>query len=55
MSDLTPEQWAERQRVAMDARMDRWAAHLREVLRRSLGLGPERAPWEDTNDTKEAP
>lgn len=33
--------------VAITARMDRWAAHLREVLRKSLGIAPPRDPWNE--------
>lgn len=51
MSDIDP---YEARRIATHAQIDRWAAHLRELQRKALGLSPERAPWERTNENEEA-
>lgn len=42
MSDIDP---AKARDVSIDAQIDRWAAHLRELLRKSLGIAPPRDPW----------
>lgn len=54
---MTPDEvdaWAARQRIALDARMEGLAARMRMALRKSLGLGPERAPWDEPNENEGA-
>lgn len=40
-------------RVRADAEIDQWAAHIREALRKSMGIPPPRAPWDETNENEE--
>ena len=52
MSEISP---TEARVIAATAVIDRWGASMRELQRRALGLGPEQAPWDETNETEEAP
>lgn len=55
MSDVDPDEWAARTLVAANARIDQWAAQIRELFRNTYGLPPERAPWDETNENEEQP